>query len=191
MTKRVIEEAVQAGPAVLVGRGAQCHAGRRARTRCTCSAMRPPTRWSSYVDRERSACHRDEAQRIVAENNHQREQYVKRHWKRDWRDVANYHLCVNTAWLGLDGAAELIVQLARRAVRLALRVRVLRARGAQPRELRVDRSGEEHVVGDRRDLLGLLPRFLEQVAAHPRVRAARSPRASPSRARGAWRRVRA
>ena len=26
---------------------------------------------------------------------------------------ANYHVCVNTSWLGLDGAAELIVQLAR------------------------------------------------------------------------------
>jgi hypothetical protein len=49
----------------------------------------------------------------VTERNQQREQYVKRHWKRDWRDPANYHICVNTAWLGLDGAAELLVQLAR------------------------------------------------------------------------------
>ena len=38
---------------------------------------------------------------------------MKRYWKRNWRDLANYHLCVNTAWLGLDGAAEVIVQLAR------------------------------------------------------------------------------
>jgi ABC-type lipoprotein export system ATPase subunit len=54
-----------------------------------------------------------DAPRVVADNNHQREQYVRRHWKRDWRDCANYHLCVNTAWLGLDGAADLVVQLAR------------------------------------------------------------------------------
>jgi len=26
----------------------------------------------------------------------------------------NYHLCVNTAWLGLDRAAELVVEAARR-----------------------------------------------------------------------------
>ena len=55
----------------------------------------------------------EDAPRVVAERNHQREQYVKRHWKRDWRDFANYHVCVNTGWLGLDGAAEVIVQLAR------------------------------------------------------------------------------
>jgi cytidylate kinase len=45
--------------------------------------------------------------------NHQREEYVKHHFKRDWRDLANYDLCVNTARLGLDGAAALITRLAR------------------------------------------------------------------------------
>lgn len=54
-----------------------------------------------------------DAARVVEENNRQREQFVKRHWKRDWRDFANYHLCVNTAWLGLDGAADLIAAQAR------------------------------------------------------------------------------
>jgi hypothetical protein len=54
-----------------------------------------------------------DARRAVDAKNHEREQYVKRYWKRNWRDLANYHLCVNTAWLGLDGAAEVIVQLAR------------------------------------------------------------------------------
>jgi hypothetical protein len=54
-----------------------------------------------------------EAARVVEETNHQREQFVKRHWNRNWRDFANYHLCVNTAWLGIDGAAELVAQLAR------------------------------------------------------------------------------
>ena len=111
MTKRVIEEAVQAGPAVLVGRGAQSMLAARADAlHVFCYA--PTEALESYAITNLGVSPA-EAHRIVAENNHQREQYVKRHWKRNWRDVANYHLCVNTAWLGLDGAAELIVQVAR------------------------------------------------------------------------------
>jgi CMP/dCMP kinase len=111
MTKRVMEEAVLAGPAVLVGRGAQCMlASRTDALHVFCYA--PLEALASYAVTNLGIA-REDAARIVAENNHHREQYVKRHWKRDWRDFANYHLCVNTAWLGLDGAAELIVQLTR------------------------------------------------------------------------------
>jgi CMP/dCMP kinase len=111
MTRRVMEEAVQAGPAVLVGRGAQCMLAARADAlHVYCYAPREAL--ESYAITNLGVAPED-APRVVAENNQQREQYVKRHWKRDWRDLANYHLCVNTAWLGLDGSAELIVQLAR------------------------------------------------------------------------------
>ena len=111
MTRRVMEEAVLAGPAVLVGRGAQSMLASRADAlHVFCYA--PPEALASYAVTNLGIA-REEAARVVAETNHNREQYVKRHWKRDWRDLANYHLCVNTAWLGLDGAAELIVQLAR------------------------------------------------------------------------------
>ena len=111
MTKRVMEEAVLAGPAVLVGRGAQSLLASRADAlHVFCYA--PPEALASYAVSNLGVA-REDAARVVAENNHQREQYVKRHWKRDWRDFANYHLCVNTAWLGIDGAADLIVQLAR------------------------------------------------------------------------------
>jgi cytidylate kinase len=111
MTKRVMEEAVLAGPAVLVGRGAQSMLASRADAlHVFCYA--PPEALASYAVTNLGVA-REDAARVVAENNHQREQYVKRHWKREWRDVANYHLCVNTAWLGIDGSAELIVHLAR------------------------------------------------------------------------------
>jgi len=111
MTKRVIEEAVQAGPAVLVGRGAQCMLAARADAlHVFCYA--PTEALASYAVTNLGIA-REDAARVVAERNHHREQYVKQHWKRNWRDFANYHVCVNTAWLGLDGAAELIVQLAR------------------------------------------------------------------------------
>ncbi|MEO8562642.1 MAG: cytidylate kinase-like family protein [bacterium] len=110
MTQRVMEEAVLAGPAVLVGRGAQCMLATRSDAlHIYCYA--PFDALVSYAITNLGVP-RNDAHRVVEENNHQREQFVKRHWKRHWRDVANYHLCVNTAWLGLDGAAELIVQLA-------------------------------------------------------------------------------
>ena len=111
MTKRVMEEAMLASPAVLVGRGAQSMLASRADAlHVFCYA--PPEALASYAVTNLGIA-REDAARVVAENNHQREQYVKRHWKREWRDFANYHLCVNTAWLGIDGAAELIVHLAR------------------------------------------------------------------------------
>ena len=49
----------------------------------------------------------------VDQTNHQREQYVRRHWKREWLAPQNYHVCVNTALLGMDGAADLVTRLAR------------------------------------------------------------------------------
>src|SRR5262249_51763774 len=56
------------------------------------------------------------ADRLVSEQNKQREHYVKRHWNRSWLALENYHLCVNTAWLGIDGAAEQGLDAARRQV---------------------------------------------------------------------------
>jgi CMP/dCMP kinase len=112
VTKRVIEEAVQAGPAVFVGRGAQCLLAERTDAlHVFCYAPRSALR--RYVmekfDLEAAA-----ADRMVADQNRQREHYVKRHWNRGWLAHENYHLCVNTAWLGLDGAAEQVVEAARR-----------------------------------------------------------------------------
>ena len=111
MTRRVIEDAVRAGPAVLVGRGAQCMLASRTDTlHVFCYApVEELVRYAVEVMGIPFA----EAGRKVAEMNHQREQYVKHHFKRDWRDLANYDLCVNTSRFGLDGAAELVTRVAR------------------------------------------------------------------------------
>ena len=111
MTKHVIEDAVAAGPAVLVGRGAQCMLARRS------DALHVYC-YAAEEDLVRYAIeHLDippaEAAKRVAEMNHQREAYVRAHWKRNWRDVGNYDLCVNTATLGLDRAARLVTEVAR------------------------------------------------------------------------------
>ena len=112
VTQRVIEEAVQAGPSVFVGRGAQCLlAEREDALHVFCYAPKAALR-KYAMDTFRVS--QDEADKMVAEQNKQREQYVRRHWNRNWLAHENYHLCVNTAWLGIDGAAALIVDTARK-----------------------------------------------------------------------------
>jgi Cytidylate kinase len=111
MTRRVIEDAVRAGPVVLVGRGAQCMlASRTDALHVYCYA--PFEELVRYAVEVLDVPF-PEAGKKVTEMNHQREAYVKHHFKRDWRDLANYDLCVNTARLGLDGSADLVTRLAR------------------------------------------------------------------------------
>lgn len=111
VTRLVMEEAVQAGPAVIVGRGAQCLLATRSDAlHVFCYA--PIEALAAYATTN-LGIRPEDARKTVMEMNQRREEYVKRHWKREWRDLANYHLCVNTAWLGLDGAAELITGVAR------------------------------------------------------------------------------
>lgn len=111
MTKAVIEEAVQTGDAVLVGRGAQCLlANRPDALHVFCYA--PIAALAAYVMSDRGVSH-DEAVRLVEATNHQRAQYVKLHFHRDWRAEENYDLCVNTGTLGIEGAAQVVIELAR------------------------------------------------------------------------------
>ena len=112
VTTRVIEEAVLAGPAVFVGRGAQSLlAHRDDALHVFCYAPKTALRRWVMQHFDVSA---DEADRRVTETNKHREQYVKRHWQRNWLATENYHLCLNTSWLGLDEAAQIIVETARR-----------------------------------------------------------------------------
>lgn len=111
ITRRVIEEAVQTGPAVFVGRGAQCLlAEREDALHVFCYAPRAVLR---DYEMKKTGATADEADRRVAEMNRQREQYVKRHFHRSWLAQENYHLCLNTNWLTIDGAAEIVVEAAR------------------------------------------------------------------------------
>src|SRR5688572_27831842 len=112
VTRRIIEEAVARGHAVLVGRGAQSVLARRAGVlHVFCFAPR-----DALVRRvaERRGVSLAEAEKNVDEINKQRDQYGRTTFKRSWTAPENYHLCVNTEWLGIDGAADLIVDAARR-----------------------------------------------------------------------------
>jgi CMP/dCMP kinase len=111
MTRRVMSEAVAHGPAVLVGRGAQCLlAEREDAMHVFCYA--PESALAARIS-GRDNLSAEEALGRVREINQQRDRYVKRHWNREWRSMANYHLCINTNWLGIDRAAELVTTTAR------------------------------------------------------------------------------
>jgi cytidylate kinase len=112
ITRRVIEEAVHQGPAVFVGRGAQCLlANRRDSFHVFCYASKPKLVEGAIA---RLGVAAKDAERVVVEMNRNRELYVRRHFNREWRDVTNYQICIDTGWLGLDGGADLIVELARK-----------------------------------------------------------------------------
>jgi cytidylate kinase len=111
VTKHVIEEAVQQGNAVLVGRGAQAMlADRPDALHVFCYA--PRSFLVQYAIRYRGV-NPANAEREVDKKNKDREQYVKRHWGRDWRSFHNYHLCIDTGRLGIDAAADVVVSVAR------------------------------------------------------------------------------
>jgi cytidylate kinase len=110
-TGAIIEEAVRKGPAVLVGRGAQCLlASRSDGFHVFCHA--PTAALMQYAIAE-LAIPPAEAEKKVHEMNKQREQYVQRHWGRKWLSPLNYHLCVDTAFFGIDASAELVTRAAR------------------------------------------------------------------------------
>ena len=111
VTRRVIEEAVARGPVVLVGRGAQSFLAERSDAlHIFCYA--PPDALARRAARRLSLTV-EQAKKVVDDTNRNREQYVQKYWNRSWKAHANYHVCVNTEWLGIDGAADLVVRLAR------------------------------------------------------------------------------
>lgn len=111
VTERIIHEACARGNVVLVGRGAQSMLAARSDViHAYCYA--PPPALAARTAQRYGLSLKDAA-RQVEEHNRQREQHVRKYWKRSWSAFENYHLCLNTDWLGLEGAAEIIVRLAR------------------------------------------------------------------------------
>ena len=110
-TRAIIEEAVKKGPAVLVGRGAQCLLAERLDgLHVFCHA---PTAALMQYAITKLAIPPAEAEKKVNEMNKQREQYVQRNWGRKWMSPLNYHLCVDTSFFGIDGSADLIARAAK------------------------------------------------------------------------------
>jgi cytidylate kinase len=115
VTRRVVAEAISRGPIVVVGRGAQAMLAERTDAiHIFCYAP-----MGALVARaaERHGISEAEAEKMVRDTNKDRAHYVKKHWNRDWSEFGNYHACLNTDWLGLDGAAAIVSDLARKTFR--------------------------------------------------------------------------
>lgn len=113
VTARIIAEAAQHGRVVLVGRGAQAvlaSAGPDEALHAWVVAPRPARLTTLMarlqLDEKAAAAAMDDT-----ESN--RDRYVQKWHGRKRQDPANYHLAVNTGFLGYEGAAELIVSAAR------------------------------------------------------------------------------
>jgi len=116
-TKRVIEDAVKRGPAVFVGRGAQCLLAEHGDAlHVFCYAQ--PAALIAYA-RDKRGIPANEVEKKVHDMNKAREQYVKRHWNRNWQSPLNYHLCLDTGWHGIDRSAAIVVEAARSKFRLS------------------------------------------------------------------------
>lgn len=111
VTTEVIEQAAAHGPVVIVGRGSQAVLARRedALHVFCCATQRALIARAA----ERLGTDPEHARRKVEETNNQRAQYVRAHFGRDWGAPENYHLCVNTATLGLSAATDLVVAMVR------------------------------------------------------------------------------
>jgi cytidylate kinase len=117
VTRHVIQEAVQQGNAVLVGRGAQCMLAERADAlHVFCYAAKAALVAYAVEHRELDPAN---AAHEVDRHNREREQYIRRNFNRDWRAMENYHLCVDTGRLGIEMAATLVVAAARTRFNLA------------------------------------------------------------------------
>jgi cytidylate kinase len=111
VTRRLIDDAIARGPAVIVGRGAQVYLeSRHDAVHVLCCA---PVDVLVTRVMERENLSRDDAAALVREKNAQRAHYVRRNWNRDWLAPEHYHLTINTAWVGVEHSAHLIVRLAR------------------------------------------------------------------------------
>ena len=107
VTERVIAEAAAQGRIVLVGRGAQAVLAQRPDALHVYVVA--PKSWRMRLAVERLGVSEADVDRVVEETDRQRDQYVKTYYGRQRQDLTNYDLVVNTARIGIDGAASLVV----------------------------------------------------------------------------------
>jgi cytidylate kinase len=113
VTERVIADAAQHGRVVLVGRGAQAILASRSPDEAVHVYVTAPRETRIRTVMERLGVDAKEAAAAADRTDADRDRYVQQWHARERRDPANYHLVVNTGWLGYDGAAELVVAAAR------------------------------------------------------------------------------
>lgn len=111
LVKQVVEQAVAAGPCVIVGRGAPYFLRGRADTFCVFLYASRELRFRRVLKRVGNA---DEAAELVDSIDEERRKFVKHYFGHEWPDRHLFHAMLNTA-IGDDAAVEVILHLLRAA----------------------------------------------------------------------------
>jgi cytidylate kinase len=108
ITEQVVSESAS-NHAVLVGRAAGAVIGRR--DDALHIKLVGTVEYRRVIIAERDGVSVDEAERRIRDVDGHRAEYHRRWYRRDWTDARNYHLVINGGWVGLERAADLIVEL--------------------------------------------------------------------------------
>lgn len=106
-TERVIDAAASEGRVVLVGRGGQALLATRPNALHVYVVASLPFRRKIAV--ERLGVDATSADKVIADTDKHRDEYVKSHYGRNRQDLTQYDLVLNAERLGFDGAAAVIV----------------------------------------------------------------------------------
>jgi len=113
ITEKVVAELTAAGNVVVVGRAAPAVLAQRA----DALHVRIVAPRADRVARAmaRRGLDAKQAEKMLHDTDANRARYHQQYYGRDWDDPMNYHLVLNTARLGIEGAAGVIVGVVRRS----------------------------------------------------------------------------
>jgi cytidylate kinase len=112
ITEMVVQELAASGRVVLVGRAAPAVLGETRDALHVKLVAAREFRIRFAMDAE--GLEARAAEKLMDETDAHRARYHREHYGRDWDDPAHFHMLLNTGLLGLDGAASVIVDEARR-----------------------------------------------------------------------------
>ena len=107
ITRALVEELAAEGRCVVVGRASAAVLARSADTLHVRLVAPFETRVKAAT--QRLSLNPTEAPRIVAERDANRARYHREYYDRDCNDPIHYHMVLNTGRLGMEGAAQVIL----------------------------------------------------------------------------------
>jgi cytidylate kinase len=111
ITETVVREVAARGRVVLVGRAAPAVLERQADALHV--KLVAPRAWRIDVAAARLGVPPAQAAAVLDDTDKMRARYTREYYRRDWDDPVHFHMVLNTAALGLDGATEAVVGRAR------------------------------------------------------------------------------
>ena len=111
ITEAVVKEVAAEGKVVLVGRAAPVVIGQLPDA-LHVKLVAPRENRVRYA-MEAEQLERKAAEKLTSDTDSNRARYHRQYYGRDWDDPVNYHMVLNTGLLGFEGAAGVVVGMAR------------------------------------------------------------------------------